>query len=196
MKRVFKTGVVAGAMLVGASAASASLVPVLTSITPGPGSNSTFNYDLVFATTTGAAPFEIIDSSANPIADFATIYDINGFVSAAAGTGWTAAFQNTGVTATGTAPVDSPSITNVTFSYAGPPATVTADTTFSGFSIVSSLSGALNGQFTSETTRGSGSLAGTALGQIGAVQVPGVPEPASAILFLGSGALLLFRRRD
>lgn len=192
MQSKMKMGAAAGlsALLGLASAASASFIPVLTSVTPV-GPNFSFNYDLVFTTNSG--PIERLDSSQNPIADFATIYDIPGFVSASAGAGFSVSTANLGITATGTAPTDNPAQLNVSFSYTG--ANVLADTTFSGFSIVSSFGGTTNnGQYTSETTRNGGPLDGTATGHIGLVQKP-IPEPTS-IMVLGSlAALALLRRR-
>jgi hypothetical protein len=192
MRLAISASAVAGlSFLACAVPAQASFIPVLTTVVSGPGPNTTFNYDLVFTTGPVTGPNERLDSSLNPFADFATIYDIPGFVSASAGTGFTANVQNLGSTAGGTAPADNAGIPNVTFAYTS--TNVLADTTFGGFSIVSSFSATAIGQFTSETTRNGGPLDGSALGHIGLVQIP-VPEPVGAPLLLSAAALLRRRR--
>lgn len=171
----------------GISSASGGLIPNFASTTPV-GANTQFNYSLSFATD--SAGTERIESG-----DFVTIYDIAGFVSAAAGApDFTVSIQNSGVNAFGTAPTDNPALPNVTFTYTGP--TVSVDTTFAPFSIVSSLSLQGGGLFTSETTRNSGGPAGTPIGAIGFTVVP-VPEPATGltILSIGGLGLTLLRRR-
>ena len=100
-----------------------SFVPSFANTTPGPATNTTFNYALIFNTgqSAGGQPFERLEAG-----DFLTIYDIEGFVSAAAPAGFSVSTQNVGITAFGTFPTDVPSVVNVTYTYTG--STQTADT--------------------------------------------------------------------
>src|SRR5262249_26329969 len=131
------------------SSARADLTPVLGGIvsnSPTAGQN-TFQYSVGFATTAGDQILE--GSGANQ--GFVTLYDIAGFVSAAAPANWIVSQSLVGKTAPQTAPLDDPSIINVTFTYVG--STVTAATTFTGFQIVSTLPGQVLGAYTGQTTQ-------------------------------------------
>jgi hypothetical protein len=89
-----------------------------------------------FGSATGAGPFtwtynatlqvgeETSESDAGgPYPTFFTLYDIGGLVSGSesAPGGWTATEQMTGITPTGLAPSDSPSLVNITWTYTGAP---------------------------------------------------------------------------
>ncbi|MBC8108031.1 MAG: hypothetical protein H7Z14_15695 [Anaerolineae bacterium] len=180
-------------ILLMSGAANASFVPVFSNTAPGPATNTTFNYALVFNTAqVSGQAFERLDSG-----DFVTIYDIPGFVSATAPPLFTVATQLLGVNGFGTAPSDDPVLPNVTFTYTG--SSLTTNTTFVGGAIVSNFSGTGVDNFTSEDTHNLAPLAGQPIGQIGFVTVPAgggvVPEPS--ILGLGAfGALTLLRRRN
>ena len=110
------------------------------------GPNFQYNYELIFQTLPGRARVEAGSGAISPgtvgSQDFLTIYDVGGapeFVSATAGPGFTVQTAMLGVDPAQTLPNDEAGRMNVTFKYAGPPPTVTADTVFTGFSIVSTL---------------------------------------------------------
>ena len=179
------SGLLAGlSALAAAGTAQASLLPVFNGTAGGPGANTTFNYNLAFSTSGGAAPVERLENG-----DFVTIYDIPGFVSATAPANFSVSTQLTGINAPGTAPNDDAALTNVTFRYTGP--TLGADAVFLGASLVSSFGFVGSDNFTSQTHRfPDGSL----IGHIGTVAVPAVPEPG-ALMFIGALPLALMRRR-
>src|SRR5688572_6169185 len=173
-----QTGLLAGiSALAAAGVAQASLLPVFGGTAAGPGANTTFNYDLSFATAGGpGAPVERLETG-----DFVTIYDIPGFVSATAPANFSVSTQNLGVNAPGTAPNDDAALTNVTFRFTGA-SPVGSDTVFPGANIVSSFGFVGSDNFTSQTHRfPDGSL----VGHIGTVAVPAVPEPG-ALVFVGA----------
>lgn len=182
--RKVHTGVLAGiSALAAAGVAHASFIPTFGGTTAGPGSDTTFNYDLVFSTSGTPAVQELRTG------DFLTIYDIPGFVSATPPANFSASVQNIGVTAFGTAPGDDAGLPNVTFRYTGA-APITVDSVFAGAQIVSNFAGLGQDYFTGQTTRTSDS---TAIGHIGLVTVP-IPEPGT-LMFLGALPLALMRRR-
>ena len=178
-------------VLLVSGASYASFVPLFSGTTPGPATNTTFNYDLNFSTgqlPTGQ-PIERLESG-----DFLTIYDILGFVSATAPAGFSVATQNTGVNGFGTVPNDDPALTNVTFTYTG--ATVTTNTNFPGANIVSNFGFLGQDNFTSEDTGNAPPNNGQPIGQIGLVTVPSDVIPEPSILGLGAlGAMTMLRRR-
>ena len=178
---------VAGVVLFGLThSASAGFVPVFVSEnTSGP--FSVFNYNIVFSTNAGS---ETLTSG-----DFFTLYDVGTYSGGSITGVFSNSSQNTGVTATFTAPPDSPSILNLTNTYGG--STVSTDTTYNAsFFFLGTLSQTI-GYYSSTDT--------TALGknsQAGRVIVPyiAVPEPGTvATLMLGAAgltALGLRRRRS
>jgi len=149
----------------------------------------TFNYSADVSLDEELAP-----TINGPNGTFFTIYDIPGFLGASAPAGWFFSAQFTGLTATGTAPADSPSIINVTFVYTG--ATAAGPFTVSGFQVLDSFNTTQVGTFTGQATKDTGPQNGTIDGNIGFTTVPGSPEPASLIL-IGSGlvALAFARKR-
>ena len=144
------------------------------------------------------------------VGDFATIYDLTGLNSATLDPAFASLFtlsvQPFGITPPGIIPGDD-TTSNVTLTYTGP--TVTADQSYTNILQVNSISTTLNpnGQYTSSTTKNSGISAGTKVGAIGNVTVPGIPrsgnpaatpEPGTFALFVTagvSGSAFAFRRR-
>ena len=164
---------------------------------------NTYTYDLNFLNSIDAGsgqPAQRLQSG-----NFATLYDISGLtgftLNPAFGAIFTLTEQNPGITPGGTAPNDN-GLPNLTLTYTG--ATVTADQSFTGILTVKSTFSTVNplGQYTGQTTLNTGASAGTPIGSIGFVAVPGVdaatPEPGSFALLVGaslSGTAFAFRRR-
>src|SRR5207237_994507 len=80
---------------------------------------------------------------------------------------------------------DNPALPNVTFEYNGPVDAPGSTTTFSGFTIVSTLGSTQNGKYASQATNNIGATAGQTDQAVGPVLTP-VPEP-SALVLLGVG---------
>jgi hypothetical protein len=188
--------------MAGFSAELTGFVPV--------GPNFQYNYDLVFQTLPGRARVEVGNGAINPgqvgSQDFLTIYDVGGageFVSATAGAGFTVQTAFLGVDAAQTTPNDSNQLMNVTFKYAGPPATVSTDTIFGGFSIVSTLGPVQNNptrieEYTSQNTSNQAATANRKISELGPIEVPPtlIPEPGTwALLVLGFIGAVAMRRR-
>jgi hypothetical protein len=175
--------------------ADASILPFLASppVDLG-GGQFAFNYDI------GVSGDERLDPTAtsgdscfggpcNPAGTFFTIYDISGFVSASASApGWTESTQATGLTPFNIGIPDS-GLPNVTFTYTG--AVVDGPVDISGFQIISTVGGVMQGEFSSQATNNTTDLSGTTDFLFGSVSVPGsgVPEPAFAGVFLTVGLI-------
>jgi hypothetical protein len=183
----------------------------LTSIVPV-GPNFQYNYDVIFETLPGRGRVEVGSGMLNPgtigSQDFVTIYDVGlsgtEFLSATAGPGFSVGSTLIGFDAAQTFPTDHPVLSNVTFRYTGPPATVSADTVFTGFSIVSILgpTGVTPmriGQYTTQNTDNSGADGNLKISQLGPVEVPPtlIPEPGTwALSLIGCiGCLAMCRLR-
>lgn len=155
--------------------------------------NFAYNYNIGFGT--GPVPERL-----NP-GDFITLYDVAGPLSPLVGAptapaGFTTSVNLAGATPPGTAPFDSPLLSNVTWTYTGPP--VTSDTLFGPFQIVTTQSAVVNVGFTSQTTNAPPGGTESPLGHIGTTRGPLgiIPEPGTVAL-LGAGALaglIIFRR--
>jgi hypothetical protein len=138
----------------------------------------------------------------DPAGSFVTIYDIPDFVSASVSqAGWFVSVQLSGVTPStiDSATFDDPTLTNVTFFYTGPEVDAHgSEISMTGFTIVSSLDGTANGNFSYQASKDTGAESGDTDQGDGPVVVPGtasgsqstVPEPASMALW-GGGLILL-----
>src|SRR5689334_10476130 len=117
MRRPAIVGLTAFVALLICSAAHASLIAQFTGTTPS-GSNTSYNYNLLFSTQNGVDRLESGTGTLNPGAigspDFITLYDVGiggtgpnaNIVSATAGPGFSLQMQNAGINAAQTLPVD------------------------------------------------------------------------------------------
>ena len=140
----------------------------------------------------------LASSTEGQVADYFTIYDIQGFISAAAPAGWAVQTANVGSTPQFISNPDNASVINVTFVRTGAN-TGAGPFTTSGFSITATFGTSINGFWSSEDTHNGGGTDGSTDWSGGQLLVPNttVPEPATMLL-VGSGLLGLgakFRRR-
>src|SRR2546421_7387447 len=175
MRRPAIYGLSAFVALLVCSAAQASIIAQFTGTTAS-GSNTSYNYNLLFSTQSGVDRLEAGSGGLNPghigSPDFITLYDVasnapgGNFVSASAGSGFALQVQNAGINASQTLPVDDADLLNLTYTYTGP--TISTDTVFPGFSIVvSNNDGTALKQFTSQYTDNVGPELDTKVSQIG-----------------------------
>ncbi len=195
IKRSLGIAALAGLTLLAPLASRADLVPINTGITGG---LYTYRADFSVALDPNTnQPDQQLQKG-----DFFTLYDINGLNAASITTNaqFTFTVQTPGVTAPGTAPTDS-ALPNITFTYQG--ATISADTSFSGFSFTSTDTvSSINGTFTSLDQKVSATGPVTNKSSIGSVTLPAtapnVPEGSSLLMLLPAllpvGAFL--RRRS
>lgn len=175
------------------SAAQASVIPFLGSVTPD-GSNFKFSYTGQLAPDEGVMSgnrLVIVDFAGYvPGSVFSTLPNVTASVSNTLPAGM---LLDPGFT-------DNPSIPDLIFTYTGPNFQTSGGpfpsiVNFSGLGADSTLGGNVAGSFSSTAVRNVGSLAGTADFTVGEVNVPSaVPEPATwAMLltgFFGLGAVL------
>jgi len=206
MRRPAIYGLSAVFALLIASAAHASIIAQFIGTTPS-GSDTSYNYNLLFSTQNTVDRLESGSGSINPGAvgssDFITLYDVGStapggnFVSATAGAGFSVSVQNAGINAAQTIPIDDALLANVTYQYVGP--TISTDTLFPGFSIVvHNHDGTTLKQFTGQYTDNQGPEIDTKISEIGRVAVPAgvsIPEPSMMLLGLMAGVGLMGRRR-
>jgi hypothetical protein len=200
-------GLLGGLALLSGMSARADFQIVLESGSPTPGpalGQYTYTYDLVFATATdsssGQAVERLDNASAGSAQGFVTLYDIQGYAgynSSSVPSDINAEVRNTGKNAFGQSPTDT-SLTNITFYYNGA-SPLTTDKTYAGIQVYSTDSATQPYNYTDQTTKNTGALAGSPNGAIGFVLEPAtVPEPASmALLTIGGiGMALAYRRRN
>jgi hypothetical protein len=190
--------------------ASASLIPMLSSVTGTPG-DYLFTYTAVLSVDEMLNPGSTTATSdacpapgggnidCNPAGTFLTLYDFNGYDGTnSAPTDWTLTTQLTGVTpsAINGADIDLPGVTNLTWMYTGPVVQGDGLTTTYTFT-AGSVYGLTNpdGNYSAQLTK----TADGSTDQItGPVSVPMAPVPEPGTLFAmggGLGVLGLLRRR-
>jgi hypothetical protein len=185
------------------TAAHASIIPGLTSITPV-GGNFSFSYNGFLSGDEG-----LVAGNELVIYDFAGY--VPGSITAGANANVAVSIQNTSpgiLIPTGFA--DNPAVPNLVFTYTGPPFDVSGGpfpiTTFAGIGALSTLGGQVSGEYGAVAVKNVGTGpggAGTPDFNTGFIGVPGprggVPEPASwALMIVGMGGLgvaLRSRRR-
>src|SRR5205823_10998725 len=126
MRRPAIYGLSASVALLVCSAAQASIIAQFTGTTAS-GSNTSYNYNLLFSTQNGVDRLEAGSGGLNPghigSPDFITLYDVAiggtgpnaNLVSATAGSGFSLQMQNSGINASQTLPIDDLNLLNVTY---------------------------------------------------------------------------------
>lgn len=187
MLRAITCAVAVAALGAATPTARAGFVAVLDSPAPG-GSASVFSYSLIFSSNGGSE--QLTDGNILTLYDFgAGVADGNVVVSSA---DFTVTVQDVGITpvpGSGSIhPVDSASISNITFKYSGPD--LFADATFVATITLNGAYTTRLGEYASQDTFPS--APGGTNTAVGSVFLPSlaaaVPEPASLSL-LGAGAL-------
>ena len=181
---------VAAVASVSFTSAHAGLFPTLVAPPTFAGGQYTYTYsvnldDQQNITGTNAAP------TGGASGYFVTLYDVQGYVAGSAsvaGPG-TAQVQNTGFTGFGQAPVDDPTLPNITAFYTGstPVMGPHPDLLTITFSSIYNVSPTLNVYYTGQANKATN---GSLTGNIGFVEGPspaGVPEPGTYAAFLVGG---------
>ena len=182
MKLAFRlAAALAVALTLTAADARAAFTVTLDSTTPS-GLNTPFNYSA-----------EISAGDTLTAGDFFRIYDFAGLVGLpTAPAGWTvttALLNPTPPPDVLLSNGDSATLLNLIFTYNGAP--VTGPAVFSPFSAISTINDlVVTKDFVGRVTKSPGASGGTFVDSVGAVRVPGVPEPAS-MLSVGLGLLVL-----
>jgi hypothetical protein len=179
----------AGAALIFAAGAHASVIPALTSVTPD-GSDFLFSYQGQLAPDQG-----VVAGDKLVIVDFAgyvpgsvasSLMDVSASISYTLPAGL---LMEPGYT-------DNPNIPDLVFTYTGANfdtsgGPFTSDVSFNGLTAESTLGGVVLGSYSAEAVKNEGLSAGTPTYNVGLVGVPtAVPEPAVwAMMLVGFGGL-------
>jgi hypothetical protein len=178
-----------GVSLALSTAASASVIPVLESVTPD-GADWTFSYSGTLAGDQG-----LMDGSE------LVIFDFKGYVPGSISAGIYASDVATSVELTTPLPTlpgitDDPTIPNLVFTWIGAPFNTSggpfSDITFAGLTADSTLGGVGLDGFSALAVVNNGAATGNLAFNTGTVGVPaaGIPEPSSwALMMLGVGLL-------
>ena len=190
--------------------ADASIIPTLVSVTPVGDGTFTYTYNVDLAedqnafndgATPGASTPAGVGAPSTTFKDYFTIYDFGGLVPASntQPAGWTLQTSLVGSTPDSTNPADDPTIVNLTWVRTGDP-DILGPADLGNFSARSTIGLVGLDNYTSDATRSQGATAGTAVGDIGSVNVPlgvptAVPEPSTLLLLGGGMAGFGFLRR-
>ncbi|HWE99258.1 MAG TPA: PEPxxWA-CTERM sorting domain-containing protein [Caulobacteraceae bacterium] len=175
------------AVLAVSTAAHASIIPTLTSVTANGDGTYTYDYSGYLAGDQG-----VTNGSELVIYDFAGY--VPNSISASGNPDITVSTQNVGpalLMPPGSS--DNASLVNLVYTYTGPNYDTSGGpfgvTNFNGLTAESTLSGTAQGVFSAMAIKNTGSLTGTTTYNTGYVEVPGgVPEPATwALMILGVG---------
>jgi hypothetical protein len=192
---------IAAASLAFGGAASASVIPVLASVTPA-GSNFQFSYEAQLSPDEGLTA-----------GDEFVVIDFQGYVPgsiSSSSPNWTASVSDALPAGLLTPPGgDNPSVPDLVFTYNGPDVDTSGgpfggDTNYFGLTALSTLGGVTSTDFSADAINNSGRETGTTDYNVGLVGAPGslgaaVPEPTSWALILGGvgaiGVALRLSRR-
>lgn len=181
MRRSLKVGLLTAALLaVVAAPARAGILPVSATVMPD-GDNFRYTYGVVLTS----------DSSLHT-GDFFTLYDFTGYVDASAvmPEGWAFSTSMTGGNPIGTVPGDNDTLPNMTFTYTADPQ-LEGQLGLGNFSLISNKdetgTTAFTGRSHRQVDRAIDSNITDVLSPIGGIDItpppPGVPEPATLVLF-------------
>ena len=124
LKRLVRAAPVIALALTLGTVAMANIIPTLSTVTPVD-AIFMWSYDLQLSADQNInnGPFPLVTPvlTGTTTAGFLTLYDFQGYVpgSCAAPTGWTCSAQLVGFTPSNVSPIDSLSITNITWAYSG-----------------------------------------------------------------------------
>jgi hypothetical protein len=188
MKVISLAGVLVLAL---AFSANADIIPSKIDVTT---SGPTYTWDYMAHLTTDESLNPLATSNltscsnapCSPPGTFFTIYDFAGYVPgsiAATAAGWGASTQLVGKTPQNISPVDSPTVTNLIFTYTG--AMLAGPLDIYGFSAQSTFNTVGAGTYSTQATKNViGELAGTTDQNFGNVEIPVSPTPEPGYMLL------------